>query len=161
MIISLVYEEYSPYLKGAIIKSNTINSILVNTRTVKRYPYSFSIPHIYPPTLQTPQVTTAWKLRFSFSFNPKWKQIPAPESLSCYEFNPDEYHNQKLTKVDWSYELDVRSCVNERFGDVIEVRSELDGQEIHLCIWEVTRLTLKSCMYWSCSIFVRMPTSLI
>ena len=55
MIISLCYEEYSPYLKGRIVKSDTVNSLTINTRSVKKYPYSFSIPPMYPPTIQTQQ----------------------------------------------------------------------------------------------------------
>ena len=135
MIISLVYEEYSPYLKGRIVKSTTINSIVVNTRSIKKYPYSFSIPPMYPPTLQTAQVSISWKIRFSFSFSPDWSRRDTPETSACYVFNPDQYHDQKLTKVDWTYDLDVRGCVNERFGDVLKVRSEFDGKEETLRVY--------------------------
>ena len=144
MIISLCYEEYSPYLKGRIVKSDTVNSLTINTRSVKKYPYSFSIPPMYPPTIQTQQggvivkfsflVKIAWKLRFSFFFNPKWNSQEPPEKAACYVFDPEEYLSQNLTKVDWTYDLMVLSCLNERFGETLGVREEMEGREENMTI---------------------------
>lgn len=55
MVISLYYEEYSPYLHDKIVKSDLISTISVITKHTKKYPYSFSIPAVYPPSLQTEQ----------------------------------------------------------------------------------------------------------
>lgn len=54
MSISLYYEEYSALLKDRLVKSELINSITVNCQNVLKYPYSFSIPSVYSPTLRTP-----------------------------------------------------------------------------------------------------------
>lgn len=143
-MISLCYEEYSPYLKGRIVKSDTVNSLTINTRSVKKYPYSFSIPPMYPPTIQTQQgridvgvsfvVSIAWKLHFSFFFNPKWNSQEPPEKTVAYTFDPEEYLNQKLTKVDWTYDITVLSCLNERFGETLGVREEMEGREENMTI---------------------------
>ena len=139
MIISLCYEEYSPYLKGRIVKSDVVSSLTINTRSVKKYPYSFGIPPMYPPTIRTPQgeitpealyiVIIAWKLRFSFFFNPKWNSQEPPEKAACYVFDPEEYLSQNLTKIDWTYDVMVLSCLNERFGETLGVREEMEGRE--------------------------------
>ena len=55
MTISLYYEEYSAYLRGKIVRSDLVSTISVMTRHIQKYPYSFSIPAVYPPTLQTEQ----------------------------------------------------------------------------------------------------------
>ena len=34
-------------------------------------------------------------------------------------FDPEQFLSQAMTKVDWSYEVKVRSCVNERFNDAL------------------------------------------
>ncbi|KAK8800946.1 hypothetical protein WA588_001774 [Blastocystis sp. NMH] len=129
MIISLHYEEYSPYLKGRIVRSDVVNSITVNTRSIRTFPFSFSVPPMYPPTIKTPQVTVSWKLCFSFFFNPKWETRVVPEEASCYMFEPEEYLGQNLTKIDWNYDLPVVSCVNEHLGEKLGVQDRFEGRE--------------------------------
>ena len=58
MSISLYYEEYSVLLKDRLVKSELINSITVNCQNVLKYPYSFSIPSVYAPTIRT---THGWR----------------------------------------------------------------------------------------------------
>lgn len=41
-------------MKDRLVKSELINSITVNCQNVLKYPYSFSIPSVYSPTLRTP-----------------------------------------------------------------------------------------------------------
>lgn len=44
-------------------------------------------------------------------------------------FDPEQFLSQAMTKVDWSYEVKVRSCVNERFNDALTEECELNGRE--------------------------------
>ncbi|KAK8813885.1 hypothetical protein WA556_000456, partial [Blastocystis sp. ATCC 50177/Nand II] len=121
MTISLYYEEYSAYLRGKIVRSDLVSTISVMTRHIQKYPYSFSIPVVYPPTLQTEQVRIGWKLQFSFLFLKKREK----EAKEEYVFDPEQFLSQAMTKVDWSYEVKVRSCVNERFNDALTEECEL------------------------------------
>ncbi|OAO13658.1 E set domain-containing protein [Blastocystis sp. ATCC 50177/Nand II] len=125
MTISLYYEEYSAYLRGKIVRSDLVSTISVMTRHIQKYPYSFSIPVVYPPTLQTEQVRIGWKLQFSFLFLKKREK----EAKEEYVFDPEQFLSQAMTKVDWSYEVKVRSCVNERFNDALTEECELNGRE--------------------------------
>ena len=127
MSISLYYEEYSPLLKDRLVKSDLISSINVNCRHILKYPYSFSIPSIYPPTIKTPQVKIGWKLKFSFFFNAKREVEEASES--SYEFIAEDLLGESLTKVNWSYDILVKSCVNPKFNDVLSERCEVNGPE--------------------------------
>ena len=52
-----------------------------------------------------------------------------PEEASCYVFEPEEYLGQSLTKVDWSYDLSVVSCVNEHLGEKLGVQDPFEGRE--------------------------------
>ena len=49
-------------------------------------------------------------------------------------FDPEEYLSQNLTKVDWTYDLMVLSCLNERFGETLGVREEMEGREENMTI---------------------------
>lgn len=46
-----------------------------------------------------------------------------------YVFNPELFLSQSSSKVDWTYDLRVRSCVNEHFNDVVGEKCELNGKE--------------------------------
>ena len=52
-------------------------------------------------------------------------------------FDPEQFLSQAMTKVDWSYEVKVRSCVNERFNDALTEESELNGREYAFLVWRV------------------------
>ena len=46
-----------------------------------------------------------------------------------YVFDPEEFISQSFTKVDWVYELQVCSCLNEHFNDVLGEKCEYNGKE--------------------------------
>lgn len=55
MAVSLCMDEYSPYLKDRWVKSTLVMSNSMITKNVKRMPYSFSIPSVYPPSFSSKQ----------------------------------------------------------------------------------------------------------
>lgn len=64
-----------------------------------------------------------WKLKFTFSVRSK------EDPKESYVFNPEVFLSQSSSKVDWTYDLHVRSCVNELFNDVVGEKCELNGKE--------------------------------
>ena len=77
-------------------------------------------------------VKTAWKVKFSFYYLKK----PAAAEEE-YVFDPEVFLTQAMMKVDWSYDIKVKSCVNERFHDRIREECELNGREypsVLLCL---------------------------
>ena len=118
------------------MKSTLVMSNSVITKDMKKYPYSFSIPTFYSPSFSSQQglfdslsflflVKLVWKLKFTFSISPK-KEIQNDEE---YVFDPEEFISQSFTKVDWVYELQVCSCLNEHFNDVLGEKCEYNGKE--------------------------------
>lgn len=69
-------------------------------------------------------VKTAWIVKFSFYYLKK-----KPAAAEEYVFDPEVFLTQAMTKVDWSYDIKVKSCVNERFHDRIREECELNGRE--------------------------------
>ena len=65
-----------------------------------------------------------WKLKFTFSISPK-KEVQNDED---YVFDPEEFISQSFTKVDWVYELQVCSCLNEHFNDILGETCEYNGK---------------------------------
>ena len=68
-----------------------------------------------------------WKLKFSFFFNAKREVDEASES--SFEFIAEDLLGESLTKVNWSYDILVKSCVNPKFNDVLSERCEVNGKE--------------------------------
>ena len=64
-----------------------------------------------------------WKLKFSFLVRSK-STIEGE-----YVFDPEAFLAQSSSKVNWEYILQVRSCVNEHFNDVMGEKCELNGLE--------------------------------
>lgn len=54
-----------------------------------------------------------------------------------YTFDPELFLSQAMTKVDWSFDVKVRSCVNERFNDALAEECELNGREYTFLVWRV------------------------
>lgn len=68
-----------------------------------------------------------WKLKFCFFYNPK--RSAEKEVGEDFEFNGSEFMTQSLTKVNWSYDVLVRSCVNPKFNDALKERCRMNGKE--------------------------------
>lgn len=68
-----------------------------------------------------------WKLKFCFFYNPK--RSAEKEVGEDTEFNGSEFMTQSLTKVNWSYDVLVRSCVNPKFNDELKERCRMNGKE--------------------------------